>query len=156
MFKFYNPGQLVDDDLELVLVEKYLGDRHPSDVPAYRFNLIGQESDQAIGRINLRIGNTHDIVMYNGHIGYAVNAEHRGHRFAARACRLLFPLARRHGLKILWITCDPANSASRRTCEIVGGTLVEIVDLPEDSEMYQEGERQKCRYRIELRSHFFN
>jgi hypothetical protein len=27
---------------------------------------------------------------------------------------------------------------------------VEIVDLPEETDMYQEGERQKCRYRLNL------
>ena len=120
------------------------------DVPAYRFRLTRQGSDEAIGRINLRIGNTFDLLMYNGHIGYAVNVEHRGHRFAARACRLLFPLARLHKLEILWITCAPDNPASRKTCESTGGKLIEIVDLPKHSEMYQEGERQKCRYRIQL------
>jgi len=49
-----------------------------------------------------------------------------------------------------WITCNPDNAASRRTCELAGAVLVEIVDLPEDIDMYQEGERQKCRYRLEL------
>ncbi|MBD1844167.1 GNAT family N-acetyltransferase [Cyanobacteria bacterium FACHB-63] len=150
MFKFYDPDTLVKNDLELILVEKYLGDLNLGDVPAYKFKLIRQGSDRAIGHINLRIGNTHDIVMYNGHIGYSVHPDHRGHRLAARACRLVFPLAKQHGLKVLWITCDPDNAASRKTCEILGGMLVEIVDLPEDSEMYQDGERQKCRYRIEL------
>jgi len=62
----------------------------------------------------------------------------------------LLEIARRHGMTIVWITCNPENVASRRTCELVGGELVEIVDLPSDSDMYQEGERQKCRYRIRL------
>ena len=48
----------------------------------------------------------------------------------------------------LWVTCNPDNIASRRTCELAGGVLVEIVDLPEDIDMYQEGERRKCRYRF--------
>ena len=88
--------------------------------------------------------------MYGGHIGYGVLPRYRGHRYAARACKLLFPLARRHGLNPLWITCNPDNIASRRTCELAGGKLVEIVDLPEDIDMYQAGERQKCRYRFDL------
>jgi predicted acetyltransferase len=50
----------------------------------------------------------------------------------------------------LWITCNPENVASRRTCELVGGELVDIVDLPVDSDMYKEGARQKCRYRVKL------
>jgi tagatose 1,6-diphosphate aldolase len=63
---------------------------------------------------------------------------------------LLLPLARRHGLEILWITCDPDNIASRRTCELAGLELVEIVDVPEHMDMYQRGERRKCRYRLYL------
>ena len=60
------------------------------------------------------------------------------------------PLARRHGLAELWITCNPENKASRRTCEFAGAELIEIVDLPPHTDMYQEGERQKCRYRLQL------
>lgn len=58
------------------------------------------------------------------------------------------PLARHHEMTELWVTCNPDNIASRRTCELAGGVLVEIVDLPEDIDMYQEGERRKCRYRF--------
>jgi predicted acetyltransferase len=150
MFKFHNPGRLVDEDLELVLVEKYPGDPAINYVPAYKFEMRLAGKDKKIGQIDLRIGNTTSIVMYGGHIGYGVNPEYRGQRYAARACKLLFPLARSHGLETLWITCNPDNIASRRTCELAGGTLVEIVDLPEESDMYQEGERQKCRYRFDL------
>ena len=153
MFKFLDPGRLIDGDLELELSEKLDGNPELNYVPSYRFvmkitdqGLIRQE----VGRIDLRIGNTNDIVMYGGHIGYRVHPEHRGHHYAARGCRLLFPLALRHGLTTLWITCNPDNYASRRTCELAGATFVEIVDLPQSSDMFQEGERQKCRYRIDL------
>ena len=37
--------------------------------------------------------------------------------------RLLLPLARRHGLQTVWITCNPDNWASRRTCELAGAEL---------------------------------
>ncbi len=110
--------------------------------------LAGQ--DEEIGRIELRIRNTHHIVMYAGHIGFRVHPEYRGHRYAARACKLLLPLARNQGLEVLWITCNPDNVPSRRTCELAGAELVEVVDLPQDTDMYQAGARQKCRYRIEL------
>jgi tagatose 1,6-diphosphate aldolase len=109
---------------------------------------VGQ--DEAIGSIELRIGNTERILMYLGHIGYGVSPPHRGHRYAARACRLLLPLARSHGFESLWITCNPDNLASRRTCEILGAKLVEIVELPRDTSIYAGFERQKCRYRLDL------
>jgi len=88
--------------------------------------------------------------MYEGHLAYGVLPEFRGHHYAARACRLLLPLARSHGMTELWVTCNPDNWASRRTCELAGAVLVDTVDLPEDIDMYQEEERQKCRYRLGL------
>jgi hypothetical protein len=45
-----------------------------------------------------------------------------------------------------------AGEIRLRTCEFAGAELVEIVDLPPDVGMYQEGDRQKCRFR--LRIHF--
>ena len=148
--EFYDPGRLIDNDLELILVEKYPGDPAINYVPAYKFKMRPVDRDEEIGLIELRVGNTNQIIMYGGHIGYSVRLEYRGHRYAARALRLLLPLARSHGLNALWITCSPDNIASRKTCELAGATLIEIVDLPADTDMYQEGERQKCRYRIDL------
>jgi tagatose 1,6-diphosphate aldolase len=64
--------------------------------------------------------------------------------------RLLLPLAKRHGLSPLWLTCNPDNVASRKSCELAGAELVETVALPRDEEMYEHGDRAKCRYRIVL------
>jgi predicted acetyltransferase len=150
VFQFYDPGRLIDGDLELVLVKKRAGDPDRNYVPVYKFKMTLAGQGVEVGAIELRVGDTERIVLYAGHVGYRVNPEHRGHRYAARACRLLLPLARRHGLKTLWITCNPDNVASRRTCELASAELVEIVDLPQDNDMYRRGERQKCRYRIDL------
>ncbi len=149
MYRIHDPGELIDGDLELVLAgEHRIG---PTDfAPIYRFRMMLHGQNRHIGRIELRVRNTHHTHMYEGHIGYRVFPEHRGHRYAARACRLLLPLARRHGLETLWITCDPDNIASRRTCELAGAELVEIVDVPEHMDMYRRGERRKCRYRLDL------
>jgi tagatose 1,6-diphosphate aldolase len=140
----------MDQDLELVLVARIPGDPAKNHVPVYKFQMRRASQDENVGAIELRVGNTKNIVMYGGHLGYRVFSKHRGRRYAARACCLLLPLARSHGLKTLWITCNPDNIASRRTCELVGAELIEIVDLPKDTDMYQRGERQKCRYRLEL------
>ena len=150
MFEFQDPGQLIDDDLKLVLVEKFEGDAALSLVPSYKFRMTRTHDGQEMGRIDLRIGNVKSIVMYAGHIGYGVFPEYRGRHYAARSVKLLLPLARRHDFETIWITCNPDNFASRRTCELAGGRMIEIVDLPVDNEMYQRGERKKCRYRIDL------
>ncbi|MDQ3396750.1 MAG: GNAT family N-acetyltransferase [Deinococcota bacterium] len=150
VFNFHEPGSLVDGELELVLTEAYPGNPGLGFVPAYRFDMTLAGQNGAAGSIELRVGNTEHIVMYGGHIGYGVLPDYRGYRYAARACKLLLPLAKSHNLSPLWITCNPDNVASRKTCELAGADLVEIVDLPETTDMYQEGERQKCRYRIDL------
>jgi tagatose 1,6-diphosphate aldolase len=102
------------------------------------------------GGVGLRIGNSPDLELYLGHIGYNVFPPARGRHLAERACRLLLPLARAHGMSTLWITCNPDNWPSRRTCERLGAELVGIVPLPRDHVLYQRGERNKCRYRIDL------
>jgi len=150
VFRFHDPGRLVDGDLELVLYERYWGDPAQGKVPAYRFLMTRSHDGEELGSIELRVGNTENIMLYAGHVGYGVDPFHRGHHYAARAVRLLLPLARRHGLGPIWITCNPDNYASRRTCEMAGARLVEVVDLPPDSEMYRQGDRQKCRYRLEV------
>jgi predicted acetyltransferase len=150
VFQFHEPGRLIDGNLELVLIEKRPGDPGRNYVPVYKFKMSLTSQDVDVGAIELRVGDTDHIVMYAGHVGYRVNPEYRGHRYAARACKLLLPLARKHGLETLWITCNPDNIASRRTCELAGAELVEIVDLPQDTDMYQRGERLKCRYRLDL------
>ena len=88
--------------------------------------------------------------MYFGHFGYNVYPPARGNHYAERSCRLLLPLARMHGVRRLWITCNPENIASRRTCLGAGGRLVEIVKLPKDHSLYAKGERAKCRFRFDL------
>lgn len=149
-FRFLNPGRLVEGDLSLVLEEQSLGDPARGICPSYTLRMVHVPRGFAMGRISLRIGHQPSIVLYAGHIGYTVHPPSRGHHYAARSCRLLLPLARAHGLTELWITCNPDNWASRRTCELTGARFVEIVDLPTETDMYQRGERQKCRYLLAL------
>jgi predicted acetyltransferase len=114
--------------------------------------MLSAEAGSLAGEISFRVGDTEHLRVYGGNVGYVVQPEYRGRHFAARALRLIMPLARRHGLSELWITCNPENIASRRTCEYAGAEFVEIVDLPPHLDMYQRGDRRKCRYRLDLRS----
>ena len=140
----------MDDDLELVLILRQPADPVKGLVPMYRFEMRAPGHVPAMGIIDLRVGHTPYVERYAGHIGYRVEPEYRGHHYAARSCLLLLPLARRHNLNPLWITCDPDNLASRRTCELAGARLVGIVKVPRSTDLYRMGQTWKCRYRIEL------
>lgn len=147
-FQFLDPGELREEELTLRLRETSpaTGER----APTYRFEMIRHGDGALLGTIELRVGNSFDIVQYTGHIGYRVESAYRGRRYAARGCRLLFSLARRHGFSEIWVTCDTDNSASYRTCELIGGKLISTVPIPKSHPYYQTGSRAKCRFRVEL------
>ena len=130
------------------------GDASHERPPAYHFWIVqalGRNGAMAVaGSVALRIGDTPDLRMYVGHLGYNVFPPRQGQHLAERACRLLLPLARQHGLTELWITANPENIASRRTCERLGATLVDTVAVPKKHELHRRGERFKCRYRLGL------
>ena len=147
-FEFFDPGILDAGDFELALFATMPQAPEQGIVPAYNFQI--RVDGQAVGQVNLRIGATEFIQQYAGNLGYRVDPPFRGRRVAARAIHLLLPLARHHGMKELWISCHPDNTASRRTCELVGAELVEINAVPPGNYLYDRGDRWNCRYRLRL------
>jgi predicted acetyltransferase len=137
----------VDGDLELVLTRRIPANPVKRYVPAYHFEMRHPGKKGVLGSIRLRIGSAAKL-RYAGHIGYGVHKRFRGHRYAARSCRLLLPLARAHGLTAVWLTTDPKNTASQKTCEIAGAKYIETVRLPKTDEQYAQGNRYKRRYRV--------
>jgi predicted acetyltransferase len=148
-FVFLNPGKLIDNDLELVLVKMVPANEEKGYVPAYFFEMKNTDNGEKMGRIDLRVGNNKSI-YYGGNIGYTVEEKFRGHHYAGRSLKLLFPFMKKHKVNSLLITCNPENIASRKTCEFTGGKLLEIVDLPESNDQYKNGERKKCIYKFDL------
>ena len=145
---FLDTSFLKSDEIELVLEKTVDGDDEKGWVPAYRFYICALDGTK-MGACDLRIGHN-DKLYYGGNIGYRIEEEYRGHHYAGKACRLLFELARKHKLEYLIITCNPDNYASRKTCEYAGGGLLEIVELPADSDMRDRGETEKCIYKFVL------
>lgn len=140
------PGELRDNDLKLELAS--FTDHQVHKVPTYYFRMLHSETGEELGGINLRIASTPHIERYAGHVGYGVHPQHRGHRYATRALRLLLPLAKKLQIDPLWITCDPENKASQRTAELAGARFVETVDVPKECLIFQNGHPKKCRYRL--------
>ena len=104
---------------------------------------------EKIGYCDLRIGHNEKAYI-GGNIGYGIDEAYRGNRYAAKACKLLFQQAKKHSMEYLIITCVPANVPSARTCELAGGTFIEVADIPEDNEMYAEGKRSVKIYKFDI------
>jgi len=147
---FFNTDFLKTDEIFLKLEKTTEANPERKWVPAYIFKICRVSDNAEAGECDLRVGHTEGL-YYCGNIGYTVYEEFRGSHYAGKACLLLFNLARLHKMDYLYITCNPDNIGSRKTCEYAGGKLECIADLPPDNDMYLDGERQKCIYRFELR-----
>lgn len=145
---FLDTGFLKNEEIQLVLEKTVDGNKEKNWVPAYHFS-INDLCGTRMGVCDLRIG-YNDNLYFGGHIGYRVFAEYRGNHYAGKACLLLFRLARKHNMEYLYITCNPDNHASRKTCEYAGGKLLETVQLPEGNDMRDRGEFEKCIYKFTL------
>lgn len=145
---FIDTDFLKNDEIQLLLEKTIVGDKEKDWVPAYHFAICNAEGIK-MGSCDLRIGHN-DKLYYGGNIGYSINEEYRGNHYAGKACFLLFELAKKHNMEYLIITCNPDNYASRKTCEYVGGELLEIAELPKDNDMCAKGETQKCIFKFNL------
>lgn len=147
---FLDTGFLCNDELMLRLERTAEGDPVKEWVPAYYFSICLKDGTP-VGGCDLRIGYNQKL-YFGGHIGYHIDEPYRGHRYAAKACLLLFELARKHDMDYLYITCNVTNAASAKTCELAGGVLQAVETLPEDNDMYKDGIRQVKVYRFDMKN----
>ena len=146
---FLDTSFLKTDELCLALNHTAEADPVRDWVPAYHFDICLPDGTR-IGRCDLRVGHSPGLCL-GGNIGYTIFPDFRGRHYAEKACRLLFELARRHDLGYVVITCSPDNLPSRRTCERLGGELLEIAALPADHDLRRDlGYTQVCVFRYEL------
>ena len=145
---FYDCDDLRTDEIFLRLVKTAEEQPQKRWLPAYYFEICLPDGT-TIGHCDLRIGHNEKTYI-GGNIGYGIEEAYRGHRYAAKACALLFHQARKHGMDYLIITCVPDNAASARTCEIAGGRYLETAAIPPDNEMYVEGKRAVKIFRFDL------
>lgn len=147
--KFFNTDFLESEEIKLVVNRLAEGNPEKNYVPAYHFNICDLNGN-IMGYCDLRIG-YNDNLYYGGHIGYGINEEYRGHHYAAKACKLLFELAKMHGMDYLYITCNPNNLPSRKTLEYLQGDFLGIFELPIDNDMrINEGETHKCIFKFDI------
>ena len=147
--EFMDTDFLRDGEIFLKCTEQNPGDPAKNWVPAYHFAICAPDGTE-MGKCDLRLGHSQRL-YYGGHIGYRVEEPYRGHHFAGKAVKLLLELAKRHELGHLYITCDPSNAASYKTCVWAGGRFIETVELPEDNDMrVEDGKTHVCVFRWDI------
>jgi len=146
---FLDTSDLIDGEIYLYLYRTAGENQQKGYVPAYYFKIVRCEDGIEVGQCDLRIGHNYNT-KYGGNIGYEIYEPFRGNHYAAKACKLLFELARKHNMKELIITCSPENTASRKTCEYAGAKFLGIIDVPEWHELYKDGQRKTCQYVVRL------
>ena len=133
--------------MRLELLE-YVNDNLPNGfLPYYIYNIIVDEVE--VGRIVLREGRDEDV-YYEGHIGYSIYEEHRGHNFAYQACLLIKGLVNR---EYLLITCDPCNQASLSVIKKLGCEYMETKSIPPHlKKQFSKDEKEKMIYKWKITS----
>lgn len=141
---FFELPELSDGVIHLVCTAKKPAIPEKKYVPAYVFAVC--KGSEKIGEVNLRVGYKGfgpdlSSLYYGGQIGYGIDEKYRGNGYAPRACRLLEPVIRAHGMKKLLITNELTNTASRRVCEKLGARFLRVAEIPEWHDLYKEGQR---------------
>ncbi len=107
-----------------------------------------KETNEYIGYCDLRLEHNWELYYY-GNIGYRIDPEFRGNRYAQKAASLLINLARDFGMEKLILTCNPDNEASRKTIEALDARYIKTVQVPFWHPLFPE-ERKKMIYQIDL------
>jgi len=136
-FEFVDPGILIDAELELDLEETCPYKPDKGYVPEYKFAMVNTNNQAIMGKIRLRVGLTKTLNTFGGHIGYEVDEHYRGHRYAARSCRLLAPFTQRLQIRPVVITCSPDNLPSAKTIESLGAERVKIKNVEIESGVFR-------------------
>ncbi|QSX05687.1 GNAT family N-acetyltransferase [Sedimentibacter sp. zth1] len=146
---FFDTTDLKNKEIYLSLYKTSDENIEKGYVPAYYFKIVRSVDDIEVGQCDLRIGHNNNT-KYGGNIGYEIHKFFRGNYYASKACKLLSLLAKKHKMNEVIITCSPDNIASQKTCEYCGAELVGIIDVPTWHDMYKNGQKKTCQYRVRL------
>ncbi|MCL2519279.1 MAG: GNAT family N-acetyltransferase [Oscillospiraceae bacterium] len=135
---FVEVPELSDGVIQIVCTEKRPAEPERKRVPVYKFDIC--KGVEKIGRIHLLL-EYNDSIYYGGQIGYSIDEQHRGNGHAVRACQLLAPIAKAHGMTKLLISNDITNTASKLVCEKLSARLIHIARVPEWHDLYKDGQR---------------
>lgn len=92
----------------------------------FEIELHGQKA----GYVEIRPNASALIKALDGELEYEILPKFQGQGLARKTCEALRETLRARGIEKLWITCDPENTASRRTLENLGATNLGLVKMP--------------------------
>lgn len=84
------------------------------------------DGEEWFGRVDVRHRLTDRLREVGGHVGYDVRPSRRREGHATAMLAAVLPRARALGVPQALITCDVANTASRRVIEANGGALEQV------------------------------
>ena len=145
MFKRELNDILTDSEIDLKVIHLYDGRGKMGDSPMYGFFIFLHNTNTRIGEVSFRFVNTNRVENYDGNIGYGVEKSYRGNHYAEKACRILRELALEHGLKQLYFTCAPDNTASVKTCQRLGAMDLGLINLPDEFRELEEIPEKRYR-----------
>jgi len=139
-----------DGELTLRVTSTSGADEAKGYVPMYVFDIVRLGDGATVGEIDLRLGYVRNT-YFGGNVGYCVREEYRGNGYAGKACKLIFAVARAHGMPYLIISCRESNVPSRKTLERLNGTLLATGVPAAYSALYRDGAREAhCVFRFDL------
>lgn len=116
--------------------------------PYYIYQIV--VNNQMVGKVVLRKG-TLEERYYDGHVGYSIDKQYRGHNYAYQAVMLLKKEALLLGFDKLIITCSSDNFASKKTILKLHSKYLQTVMIPKELRKdFDEDEIEKEVYLLEL------
>lgn len=146
---FYSDLELFDNHIYLKLDRITPENIEKGYVPAYYFKIFRQIDDKEVGICDLRLGHNENI-FYGGNIGYFIDKNYRGNKYASKASLLLLKLARKEKMNYILITCSPENIASIKTIKYLEGKFTGAFKVPFTHPMHIIGTIEVFQYRINL------
>ena len=99
------PGyKLTGDEIDIVLIRYCPENPEKGYVPAYNFSINLKSNNAVIGHLNLRIGTNESIKKYVGHVGFGIDEDYRGNKYAAKACYLIKDVIIKNKINPVWVT----------------------------------------------------
>jgi len=138
---------ITGDILDLRLISYF--DGNDVEIPYYWYDIILKDVNETIGKISIRLGENYHS-YYNGHVGYEIDEDYRGHNYAFVALQMVLDIARDYGMQRVYITCNDDNIASYKTIEKLAVELVGKVIPPKDYFAYYEGMPVQRIYSMKL------